>query len=290
MHQESFINLKINIMKAEEIKDLFNKFESIVCDYNGVECWSARELCNLLGYVQWRNFLTIVGKAKSACENAGMKVEDHFADVSKMVSLGSGSEREIDNMMLTRYACYLTAQNGDSRKPEIAFAQNYFAVQTRRAELVEQRLLDYERVKARAKLAETEKVLSGVLYERGVDSKGFAIIRSKGDKALFHLDTKVLKRKYNAPDSRPLADFLPTISIKAKDLAAEMTSVNVQTKDLYGQSPIEKEHIDNNTAVRDMLVGRGIYPEQLPPAEDVKKVERRLAKGDKDAKTDHNIR
>ena len=147
-------------MKTEEIKDLFNKFESIVCDYNGVECWSARELCNLLGYVQWRNFLTIVGKAKSACENAGMKVEDHFADVSKMVSLGSGSEREIDNMMLTRYACYLIAQNGDSRKPEIAFAQNYFAVQTRRAELVEQRLLDYERVKARAKLAETEKVLS----------------------------------------------------------------------------------------------------------------------------------
>ena len=270
-------------MKAEEIKDLFNKFESIVCDYNGVECWSARELCNLLGYVQWRNFLTIVGKAKSACENAGMKVEDHFADVSKMVSLGSGSEREIDNMMLTRYACYLIAQNGDSRKPEIAFAQNYFAVQTRRAELVEQRLLDYERVKARAKLAETEKVLSGVLYERGVDSKGFAIIRSKGDKALFHLDTKVLKRKYNAPDSRPLADFLPTISIKAKDLAAEMTSVNVQTKNLYGQTPIEKEHIDNNTAVRDMLVGRGISPEQLPPAEDVKKVERRLAKGDKDA-------
>ena len=150
-------------MKTEEIKDLFNKFESIVCDYNGVECWSAREMCNLLGYVQWRNFLTIVGKAKSACENAGMKVEDHFADVSKMVSLGSGSEREIDNMMLTRYACYLIAQNGDSRKPEIAFAQNYFAVQTRRAELVEQRLLDYERVKARAKLAETEKVLSGVL-------------------------------------------------------------------------------------------------------------------------------
>ena len=166
----------------------------------------------------------------------------------------------------------------------ITFAQNYFAVQTRRAELVEQRLLDYERVKARAKLAETEKILSGVLYERGVDSKGFAIIRSKGDKALFHIDTKLLKRKYNAPDSRPLADFLPTISIKAKDLAAEMTSINVQTKDLYGQTPIEKEHIDNNTAVRDMLVSRGIYPEELPPAEDVKKVERRLAKDDKSIK------
>lgn len=269
-------------MKTEEIKELFKQFESIVCDYNGVECWSARELHKLLGYVQWRNFLAIVDKAKSACQNAGMAVDDHFADVSKMVSLGSGSEREVDDMMLSRYACYLVAQNGDSRKPEIAFAQNYFAVQTRRAELIEQRLLDYERVQVRAKLAETEKVLSGVLYERGVDSKGFAIIRSKGDKALFHIDTKLLKRKLKDPASRPLADFLPTISIKAKDLAAEMTSVNVQTKDLYGQEPIEKEHVDNNSAVRDMLVSRGIYPEQLPPAEDIKKVERRVAKEEKE--------
>ena len=268
-------------MKTEEIEDLFAQFESIVCDYNGVECWSARELYKLLGYVQWRNFLAIVDKAKTACENAGMKVADHFADVSKTIAMPKGAEREVDNIMLTRYACYLVAQNGDSRKPEIAFAQNYFAVQTRRAELIEQRLLDYERVQARAKLAETEKTLSGVLYERGVDSKGFAIIRSKGDKALFHIDTKLLKRKLNAPDNRPLADFLPTISIKAKDLAAEMTSVNVQTKDLYGQKPIEQEHIDNNTAVRDMLVGRGIYPEQLPPAEDVKKVERRLSNEEK---------
>ena len=256
-------------MKTEEIKELFKQFESIVCDYNGVECWSARELHKLLGYVQWRNFLAIVDKAKSACQNAGMAVDDHFADVSKMVSLGSGSEREVDDMMLSRYACYLVAQN-------------YFAVQTRRAELIEQRLLDYERVQVRAKLAETEKVLSGVLYERGVDSKGFAIIRSKGDKALFHIDTKLLKRKLKAPASRPLADFLPTISIKAKDLAAEMTSVNVQTKDLYGQEPIEKEHVDNNSAVRDMLVSRGIYPEQLPPAEDIKKVERRVAKEEKE--------
>jgi DNA-damage-inducible protein D len=271
-------------MKTEEIKELFKQFESIVCDYNGVECWSARELYKLLGYTQWRNFQPAIDKAKVACEQAGMNVSDHFADVRKMVSLGSGSERDVDNYMLTRYACYLIAQNGDSRKPEISFAQNYFAVQTRRAELIEQRLLDFERVQARAKLAETEKILSGILYERGVDSKGFAVIRSKGDKALFHIDTKLLKRKLNAPDSRPLADFLPTISIKAKDLAAEMTSVNVQTKDLRGQQPIEQEHIDNNTAVRDMLVGRGIYPEQLQPAEDVKKVERRLAKDDQKAK------
>lgn len=268
-------------MKTEEIRELFSKFESIVCDYNGVECWSARELYKLLGYTQWRNFLPAVEKAKEACKGANEEVSYHFADVRKMIELAKGAQREVDNILLTRYACYLVAQNGDSRKQEIAFAQNYFAIQTRRAELIEQRLLDYERVQVRAKLAETEKILSGVLYERGVDSKGFAIIRSKGDKALFRLDTKILKRKFGAPDCRPLADFLPTISIKAKDLAAEMTSVNIQQRDLHGQSPIEQEHIENNTAVRDMLVGRGIYPEQLPPAEDVKKVERRLAKEDK---------
>ena len=268
-------------MKTEEIKDLFKKFEGIVCEYNDVECWSARELHTLLGYIQWRNFLTIIEKAKSACINAGEDITYHFADVSKMVSVGSGAERQVDDILLTRYACYLTAQNGDARKPEIAFAQNYFAVQTRRAELVEQRLLDYERLQARAKLAETEKILSGVLYEHGVDSKGFAVIRSKGDKALFRLDTNLLKRKLGAPEGRPLADFLLTIGIKAKDLAAEMTSINVQQKDLYGQNSIETEHVDNNLAVRDMLVSRGIYPEQLPAREDVKKVERRLKSEEK---------
>ena len=193
-----------------------------------------------------------------------------------MIILAKSAEREIDDILLTRYACYLVAQNGDSRKQEIAFAQNYFAIQTRRAELVEQRLIEYERVQARTKLAETEKLLSGVLYERGVDNQGFAIIRSKGEKALFHMDTKMLKRKLGVPDSRPLADFLPTISIKAKDFAAEMTSVNVQQKDLYGQTAIENEHVDNNVAVRDMLVGRGIFPEQISANEDIKKVERRL--------------
>jgi DNA-damage-inducible protein D len=179
-----------------------------------------------------------------------------------MVPIGSGAEKEIDDILLSRYACYLIAQNGDSRKEEIAFAQNYFAVQTRRAELVEQRLLEFERVKAREKLSQTEKQLSVVLYERGVDEKGFGIIRSKGDQALFRLTTQQLKKKMQVPDGRPVADFLPTISIKAKDLAAEMTSLNVQNKNLKGHNPIEMEHVDNNIAVRDVLTKRGIVPEK----------------------------
>ena len=275
-------------MKADEIMELFRQFESIANDYEGVECWSARELSKLLGYMQWRNFENIVEKAKAACRNAGQDVLYHFADVSKMVSLGSGSERELYDLMLTRYACYLIAQNGDARKPQVAFAQSYFAVQTRRAELIQKRILEYERVRARNKLAETEKRMSGILYERGVDSRGFSIIRSKGDKALFKLDTALLKRKLGAPANRPLADFLPTVSIKAKDLAAEMTSVNVQQKELYGQKDICDEHVDNNTAVRKMLLRRGIVPESLPAGEDVRKVEKRLKSDEKKIKVDKN--
>ena len=269
-------------MKTEEIIELFRQFESIANEYEGVECWSARELAKLLGYAQWRNFENIVNKAKAACEHAEQEVSYHFAEVGKMVSLGSGSEREVSDYMLTRYACYLVAQNGDPRKPQVAFAQNYFAVQTRRAELVQQRILDYERIQARTKLAETEKRLSGILYERGVDSKGFALIRSKRRQGLVSYRHGIAQKEIRSTRKPSIGRLLPTISIKAKDFAAEMTSVNVQQKGLVRTNKKSgKEHVDNNAAVRDMLLQRGIVPEQLPPGEDVKKVERRLKSEEK---------
>lgn len=249
-----------------------------------VECWSARELQEILGYTQWKNFLKVIEKAKISCKSSGAAVSDHFADVGKMVKVGSDATRELQDYALTRYACYLIAQSGDTQKDPIAFAQTYFAVQTRKQEVIEKRLLDIDRLNAREKLSRSEKVLSGIIYERGVDEKGFASIRSKGDKALFGgFTTRDMKKKLMVPDNRPLADFLPTLTIKAKDLATELTSHNVVEKDLQGEDSITEEHVDNNTAVRNILVERGVKPETLPPAEDVDKVKRRIEKEDKKA-------
>ncbi len=269
-------------MKAELINDLLIKFENACFEYNGIECWSARELQIILGYAQWRNFENAIGKAKMSCESSGNAVSDHFAEVGKMIDLGKGAQRELTDYALTRYACYLIAQNGDSTKNEIAFAQTYFAVQTRKQEIIEQRLLDIARVTAREKLSKSEKKLSGIIYERGVDDKGFAFIRSQGDKALFGgFTTQDMKRKLQVPDTRPLADFLPTLTIKAKDFATELTSHNVVEKDLKGQNQISNEHIDNNKAVRKILHERGVKPENLPALDDVKKVQRKLESEDK---------
>ena len=269
-------------MKQELIVELFNKFETACYIYKDLECWSARELQEILGYSKWDNFIKVIDKAKAAANNAGEILCNHFADIGKMVQIGSGSEREITDFALTRYACYLIAQNGDSSKSEIAFAQTYFAVQTRRQEIVEKRLLDIARVAAREKLSKSEKKLSGIIYERGVDDKGFAVIRSKGDQALFGgFSTTEMKRKLKVSESRPLADFLPTLTIKAKDFATELTSHNVVDKNLKGEQQISNEHIENNIAVRKMLKERGVLPENLPAAEDVKKVKRQLESEEK---------
>lgn len=269
-------------MKKELIADLFGKFENACYIYEGVECWSARELQAIFEYTEWRNFLKVIEKAKTACISAGEKLPDHFVDINKMVEIGSSTKREVEDIALTRYACYLIAQNGDPAKPAVAFAQTYFAVQTRRQEIIEKRLLDIARVSAREKLSKSEKKLSGILYERGVDERSFAIIRSKGDQALFGgFSTIEMKKKLGVPATRPLADFLPTLTIKAKDFATELTSHNVTEKDLKGEQQISKEHIDNNLAVRKMLKERGVMPEQLPAAEDIKKVQRKLTTDEK---------
>lgn len=265
-------------MEKELIAKLHKNFEDYAHEKDGVQFWFARDLQVLLGYDQWKNFENVIEKAKIACQNSKNPVNDHFADVGKTIAMPKGAEKEILDIMLTRYACYLIAQNGDPRKDEIAFAMSYFAVQTRKQEIIEQRLAEWERLHAREKLSLTEKELSGIIFERGVDHKGFGRIRSKGDKALFGgYSTADMKAKLGIPDNRPLADFLPAVTIKAKDLANEITNHNLKRdRSLSGEMRITDEHIKNNSNVRDTLTKSGIRPEFLPAEEDLKKVERKL--------------
>ena len=268
-------------MEFEKSKliELKEKFDSIINTEKkeNIEFWYARDLQIQLGYKRWENFIETIKKAMQSCENAGIEVDNHFREVTKMVQIGSGARRNLQDYMLTRYACYLIAQNGDSKKEEIAFAQTYFAVQTRKQEIIEDRIRLMNRLEAREKLKESEKQLSKNIYERGVDDLGFARIRSKGDSALFGgLNTMQMKAKYGVKENRPLADFLPTLTIAAKNLATEMTNYNVTEKDMYGEESITDEHVDNNLSVRNMLNKRGIKPENLKPAEDLKKLERRV--------------
>lgn len=271
-------------MNQELITQLNQSFNQIsqTWEDSGIEYWFARDLQELLEYSEWRNFLKVIEKAKEACENSGGKVENHFVAVNKMVVIGSGAEREIDDIMLTRYACYLIAQNGNPRKDAIAFAQTYFALQTRKQELIEEQLRLQDRIQAREKLRESETELSKNIYERGVDDKGFGRIRSRGDAALFGGNTtQSMKNKLSVPKSRALADFLPTVTIAAKNLATEITNHNVRQNDLQGERSITDEHVQNNKSLRDMLAERGIKPEELPAEEDLKKLERRVKSDEK---------
>ena len=273
----------MDIQKIQQYKNAFDLIAKEIKDdaSNTIEVWYARELQQVLGYTRWENFVVAISRAIESCKTLKVNVDDHFREVTKMVLLGSGSQRKVQDFMLTRYACYLIAQNGDPKKEEIAFAQSYFALQTRKTELIEERLQQIARLDTRERLRSSEKQLSRNIYERGVDEKGFARIRSKGDHALFGgLTTEQMKQRLGIK-SGALADYLPTLTIAAKNLATEMTNYNVEQKNLHGENRITAEHVQNNRSVRGMLGQRGIKPEELPPAEDIKKVERRVAKEEK---------
>ena len=278
----------MDIQKIQQYKSAFDLIEKNIKDDEGnsIEVWYARELQQVLGYARWENFVVAIGRAMESCKTLGVNVDDHFREVTKMIALAKGAQREVQDFMLTRYACYLIAQNGDPKKEEIAFAQSYFAVQTRKAELIEERLNEVARLNTRERLRASEKQLSRNIYQRGVDDRGFGRIRSKGDYALFGgLSTDQMKKRLGIK-SGALADYLPTLTIAAKNLATEMTNYNVEQKDLYGETSITAEHVQNNRSVRGMLGQRGIKPEELPPAEDIKKVERRVAKDEKNMQKD----
>jgi len=271
-------------LKKEIIVRLTQSFEEAMRMEGSVEYWTARDLQILFEYADWDNFVNVIEKAKMACQNSKRSKYDHFRDVTKLIIAAKGAQREIPDYKLSRYACYLVAQNGDPRKESIAFAQSYFALQTRKQELLEKHIASVERLQMRNKLSQTEKALSSTLYQHGVDDQGFGRIRSKGDQALFGgKTTNEMKKKLGVPEKRALADFLPTISVKAKDFAGEITNFNVQKENLQGETQITEEHVKNNQGVRQVLIKSNIYPEELPPEEDVKKLEKRIKNQDEQA-------
>lgn len=257
---------------------LILKFDAMKRLTSQVEWRSARDLQNLLWYVDWRNFLLVINKAKDSCNTAWNDVNDHFVEVNKMVQLWSWAEREIDDLMLSRYACYLIAQNWDPRKYEIAFAQAYFATQTRKIEILEQYMTDYQRLLSREKLRNTEKQFQELAFERWVDGEWISRIRSKWDSVLFWWKTtQQMKNKYKIKNW-PLADYLPEVTIKAKDLATEVTNFNMKKNNLVWENQIWQEHEKNNKWVREYLISNWIIPEELPPETDIKKIERQQSK------------
>ena len=272
-------------MEGNEIAKRQLAFDDCANVEDDVEFWYARDIMKPLGYTQWRRFEDAIKRAMASCESSETPVNRHFAKVGKMVDLGLGAKREVVDYKLTRYACYLVAMNGDTRKQEIAFAQAYFAVQTRKQETIERKIAEIQRVHSRRSLAESEKRLSSVVYEHGMSDKGFDIMRSRGDQALFGGNsTAAMKKRLGVPDKKPLADMLSDVAINAKSLANSMTSYNVEDKGLHGDVPIINEHVGNNQSVRSTLLERGIIPENLPPAEDTKKLERRLKADERNLK------
>ncbi len=265
-------------MENTQLKTLYKTFDGARRE-NGVEYWYARDLYPLLGYLRWENFETAIQRAKGACENSKGSVADHFRDVTKLIIVGKNTKQEIADIKLTRYACYLITLNGDPRKPEIAFAQAYFATQTRKMELIEQRMAEFERLSAREKLSMTEKAFAALAFGRGVDGRGISEIRSFGDKALFGgKTTDDMKKRLGAKKNTPLADILPEVTISAKEFATAITNENTRRKDLQGKGSILNEHVNNNRNVRGVLIKSNIYPESLPPAEDIKKMTARHKK------------